>query len=44
VRNRTSVVEDATYGLRAAGPALLCNTSCYEGRVCKWDPLAMKEL
>ena len=44
VRNRTSVVEDATYGLRAAGPALLCNTSCYEGRVCKWDPQAMKEL
>lgn len=44
VRNRTSVVEDAIFGLRAAGPALLCNTSCYEGRVCKWDPLAMKEL
>ncbi len=44
VRNRTSVVEDSTYGLRAAGPALLCNTSCYEGRMCKWDPVAMKEL
>jgi len=43
VRNRTSVIEDSTFGLRAAGPALLCNTSCYEGRVCKWDPLGMKE-
>lgn len=30
--------EDATFGLRTAGPALLCNTSYFERRAVVWDP------
>lgn len=41
VRNRKPVVEDATFGFRAAGPALLSNVSYFEERVCKWDPQTM---
>ena len=33
VRTRTPVIEDAVFGLRAAGPALLCNVSQREKRV-----------
>ncbi|MBI1895740.1 MAG: Gfo/Idh/MocA family oxidoreductase [Acidobacteria bacterium] len=42
VRSRKPVLEDAVFGLRAAGPALLCNTSYFEKRICVWDPEAMK--
>ncbi len=42
VRTRQAVVEDATFGLRAAGPALSCNRSLREGRPVGWDPVAMK--
>lgn len=42
VRNRKQPFEDATFGFRAAGPALLCNTSYFERRICHWDPIAMK--
>lgn len=42
LRGGKPVVEDGTFGLRAAGPALLCNTSYYEERVCKWDPKTLK--
>jgi predicted dehydrogenase len=41
VRSRKPVVEDATFGFRAAGPALLSNISYFEQRVCVWDPEAM---
>jgi len=41
VRSRQPVVEDGTFGLRAAGPALLANTSFYEQRICRWDPQKM---
>jgi len=41
VRARKRPVEDAVFGFRAAGPALLANVSCYEKRVCKWDAVAM---
>ena len=41
-RSRKPVIEDATFGFRAAGPALLSNVSYFEERVCKWDPEAMK--
>jgi predicted dehydrogenase len=34
-------IEDAVYGFRAAGPALLANTSYYEKRICTWDPEKM---
>ena len=43
VRSRKPLVEDSAFGLRAAGPALLSNTSYHEKRVVQWDPQAMKE-
>ncbi len=42
VRSRKALVEDATFGFRAAGPAVLSNVSYFEERVCRWDPDAMK--
>ena len=42
VRNRKPVVEDAVFGLRAAGPALLANMSYFEGKTVAWDPVAMR--
>ena len=41
LRSRKPVFEDAVFGFRAAGPALLCNTSYFESRVCQWDPVTM---
>lgn len=41
VRTRKAHFEDSTFGFRAAGPALLCNTSYYEKRICTWDPQTM---
>jgi predicted dehydrogenase len=37
VRTRRPVVEDAVFGLRAAGPALLANDSYFENRPIGWD-------
>jgi predicted dehydrogenase len=42
VRSRKPVVEDATFGLRACGPALLANMSYYENRIKQWDPVNMR--
>lgn len=42
VRTRTPVTEDAVFGLRAAGPALLSNISYFERRMVEWDPVAMR--
>jgi len=42
VRSRKPVVEDAVFGFRAAGPALLSNISYFEKRVVEWDATAMK--
>ncbi len=44
VRSRKPVIEDAVFGFRAAGPALLGNTSYFEKRICHWDPKNMKEV
>jgi hypothetical protein len=44
VRQRTPVVEDPVFGLRAAGPALMSNISSFEKRLVEWDPVAMKML
>jgi predicted dehydrogenase len=41
VRTRKAPLEDASFGLRAAGPALLCNLSQREGRPVRWDAQAM---
>jgi len=41
VRSRKPVVEDATFGFRAAGPAVVSNLSYFEGRMCLWDPQTM---
>ena len=41
VRTRRPVVEDAVFGLRAAGPALLANHSYFESRAIGWNPEKM---
>jgi len=41
VRSRKPVVEEAVFGLRAAGPALLSNLSYFEQKVINWDPETM---
>jgi len=42
VRSRQPVVEDATFGFRAAGAALLSNLSVDRGAVVHWNPETMK--
>jgi predicted dehydrogenase len=42
VRTRKQPIEDAVFGYRAAGAALLSNVSIERGQVVKWDPEAMK--
>ncbi len=41
VRTRNPVVEDGTFGFRAAGPALLSNVSYFERRAVDWNPVTM---
>ncbi len=42
VRSRKPVVEDATFGFRAAGAALLGNLSVEKGSVVHWNPETMQ--
>jgi len=42
VRSRKPVVEDAVFGFRAAGPALLSNISQSDQKLFDWDPEAMR--
>ena len=42
VRTRQPVVEDAVFGYRAAGAALLANLSMESGKIMHWDPEAMQ--
>jgi predicted dehydrogenase len=35
------VTEDASFGFRAAAPALACNDSYFQERIVKWDPEEM---
>jgi predicted dehydrogenase len=42
VRTRKPVVEDAVFGFRAAGAALLSNLSMEKGSVVHWNPNTMK--
>ena len=42
IRGKNKIVEDATFGLRAAGAAILANESYYKNQPVGWDPVAMK--
>ena len=42
IRNNKPVIEDASFSLRAAGPALATNMSYFEKKVINWDPVKMK--
>lgn len=42
IRTGKPVVEDATFGFRAAAPALSCNESYFQKKTIKWDPVNMK--
>jgi predicted dehydrogenase len=42
VRSRRAVVEDASFGYRAAAPALLTNESYFDSKPVGWDPEQMK--
>jgi hypothetical protein len=43
VRTRKPAFQDPTFGLRAAGPAVLSNVSYFEKRPVVWNPETMKE-
>lgn len=42
IRTGKEVVEDATFGFRAAAPALACNESYFSKKIIQWDPVNMK--
>ncbi len=42
VRTGAPVVEDAMFGLRAAGPCLACNESYFQNKVIYWDSEKIK--
>ena len=42
IRKKGKVIQDPTFGLRAAGAALLANESYYSGKAVGWDPKAMR--
>ena len=42
IRGQGSIVQDPTFGLRAAGAALLANESYYQRKPVSWDPVAMR--
>lgn len=42
IRGKGNIIQDPTFGLRAAGAALLANESYFKERPVQWDPTAMK--
>ncbi len=42
VRSGKPVVEDASFGFRAAAPCLACNESYFQKKIIHWDPVEMK--
>jgi predicted dehydrogenase len=39
IREKAPIVEDALFGMRAAGPALASNKSVFEKKIIHWDPV-----
>lgn len=42
MRGKRKVVENGTYGMRAAGAALLANLSYFNNKIVSWDPESMQ--
>ena len=42
IRGNGNIIQDATFGLRAAGAALLANESYFKKQPVNWDPTKMK--
>jgi predicted dehydrogenase len=42
VRDGKAIVENATYGLKAAGPSLAANESFFNKRIVTWDPQRLR--
>lgn len=42
IRGQGKIIQDPTFGLRAAGAALLANESYFKKQPVNWDPTAMK--
>jgi len=42
IRGNMKIIQDPTFGLRAAGAALLANESYYQKKTVAWDPGAMQ--
>ena len=42
IRNNKPVIQDPTFGLRAAGPCLAVNESVFQKKIVQWDPINMK--
>ncbi|MGI9547682.1 MAG: Gfo/Idh/MocA family protein [Flavobacteriaceae bacterium] len=42
IRGKGKIIQDPSFGLRAAGAALLANESYYSQKPVNWDPSAMK--
>jgi predicted dehydrogenase len=38
IRDKKPVMEDALFGMRAGGPALLANKSYFDKKIIQWDP------
>jgi predicted dehydrogenase len=43
VRSRQPVVEDAIFGFRAAGPAVLSNVSYFDKKAISWNPTTFRQ-
>lgn len=42
IREKAPILEDALFGMRAAGPALATNKSLFEKKIINWDPETAK--
>jgi len=42
IRTNSPILEDAVFGLRAAGPSIACNISASENKSLNWDAVKMK--